>query len=839
MAVERIIGVDFGTSTSVIRVMNYTNGQTPGGTLDAKSVVFGEGASVVPTVIAKRQGADSQSYYGHEAQQKKRGFTIYSNFKMELESVNTQKAEEARELTEEFLGYMADAYKRQRDGGHFGSAEQERTIVSYPVKWKKETKEFMLRAAAKAGFPNVSGMDEATAAIHAVTAMNEDSLQQSKLLCGEPSNILLIDMGAGTTDLVLCRHTFGAKTETEILSTWPKRGRLLFGGSQVDTLLKEFFRDKMSEENAREIFRRVGTDKFKAWKDLSVSPALKENASVSDFEALDACVDMMGIELADYNLDRRSLEKYLEDYLRQLPMLVNGCLYDAGLQSDAVDLIITTGGHSQWYFVKEILSGKMMEFGHVDLPKIEEEPSRIVSIPRPQETVALGLVYSPMKKTLVVRKKATEEKTKSKNDAKSEIIAASNREKEQSGKRKNLWWVLAGAIFALIMVCTAFFDYYNDQQRKLERLERELAQMSEVSVLKDETNQKEQLQTIVTDQTDTPEGSSYEIELTEIVNLHEDYSYYSEELYASELEMILVEFAVYDSKNQWEDPIYYDVITPDGIKIYTTHYYTDAFSDYSGYIAPDVLVEHMSQWGDSGIIWTDNWKAGTTYQLILYQGKDTGNVEIARYEIEILEEPSTELVETIPENLPETAPEETDDYWGTAEDPGLEPQYEESDAIDSTDEAVLSTEPTDGSDILTATIEGEKQTFKLAYAYILGSDIHVTYESYNPRGELRYTIMFQFDQNLDEGTYYSRESSLKSDVVIRLYKGNSATDYISYRMKGGNDTTGTFVIETMSDDWTTYSGSFNAKLAILRKGTSITIEDAQFNFTLRQPTWMQ
>lgn len=94
-------------------------------------------------------------------------------------------------------------------------------------------------------------------------------------------------MGAGTTDLVLCQHLFGENSETRILATWPKNGRLLFGGQQIDVLLKDFFRDKMNEADAREVFRRVGTDKFKTWKELTVSPALNSNISVTDFEAMD------------------------------------------------------------------------------------------------------------------------------------------------------------------------------------------------------------------------------------------------------------------------------------------------------------------------------------------------------------------------------------------------------------------------------------------------------------------------------------------------------------------------------------------------------------------------
>ena len=55
-----------------------------------------------------------------------------------------------------------------------------------------------------------------------------------------------------------------------------------------------------------------------------------------------------------------------------------------------IDLVITTGGHSQWYFIDGIIRSKSL------LKKINEDGGRIIPVPRPHETVALGLVYSPM-----------------------------------------------------------------------------------------------------------------------------------------------------------------------------------------------------------------------------------------------------------------------------------------------------------------------------------------------------------------------------------------------------------------------------------------------------------
>lgn len=395
MAAERVIGVDFGTSTSVIRVKRYENGTPIGEKLETKEVVFGGNGAMVPTLIMKKDDG-TVSYYGYEAQQKKKKFTNFHSFKMDLESTDPEKQALARHLTEEFYCYIARQYQSQSEGGHLGSSDdREQTIISYPVKWMEETKAFMLETAKKAGFPNVTGMDEAQAAIQAVMVMSADHLRKHGLLkSGQAAHILLIDMGAGTTDLVLARYTPGAEAETAVLSTWPKSGDIQFGGREIDNLLQNFFRDMLDEEDAEMVFRRIGSDKFKSWKEETVSPALRNHDSVSDFEVLDSCLEMMGIDLEEYCLDRKGLEDCLADYLTQFPKLVNGCLQDAGVDGGMVDLVIVTGGHSQWYFVGDMLAGKMPRFGVVDLPRIRENPARIVPISRPQETVALGLAYS-------------------------------------------------------------------------------------------------------------------------------------------------------------------------------------------------------------------------------------------------------------------------------------------------------------------------------------------------------------------------------------------------------------------------------------------------------------
>lgn len=391
---ERIIAVDFGTSTSVIRVKRYLNRQPVGDRLETKPVTFNMGATMVPTLVQKKQDTGESVYFGHEAETPHKKTETFCNFKVDIENPDPEIRARARGLTAEFFSFLAKTYRTQSEGSHLGeSDDKERTIISYPVKWSDEAKSFMIETARSAGFPNVEGMDEAQAAIQAVTAQNADQLQSKGYLkSGIPCNILLIDMGAGTTDLVLCRYTPGNQPKTDILTTWPKEDGTLFGGREIDDLLKEYICSEMPEDSAGIVRKKIGTDKFKRWKETVVSPALTKGERVDYFSALDDLLNLLEID-ADYLVDRASLESFAADYLRQLPQLVSDCLASAGMDGKQVDLVILTGGHSQWYFVREILSGKLGQFGDTGLSKVRADPNRIISISLPQETVALGLTY--------------------------------------------------------------------------------------------------------------------------------------------------------------------------------------------------------------------------------------------------------------------------------------------------------------------------------------------------------------------------------------------------------------------------------------------------------------
>ena len=403
---KRIIGIDFGTSTSVVRVKNYNVEGESWKSLDrditaTRSITFNNGAVMVPTLVQKLK--DGSAYFGYDAAMNKKGAVVYQNFKVELKGENS---ENAKELTQEFIRYLCKHYQAQRDGGYMGDVNaEEKTVISYPVKWDQETRDFMINAAKNAGFKNVEGMDEAQAAIIAVTALSRDMLEKKQYItAGNPVNIMLIDMGAGTTDIVICRYIHGETSTNEVLCTWPTEGDILFGGREMDGILKNYITEKVPEEYRAMFSNWINDMEYKVWKEANVSDSLAKNESITTFDSGEFILEKLNAEMEPFTLDRNEFESYTKEYLAKFAELVNGsiehCIREDKLKSgNDIDLVIITGGHSQWYFVREMLLGKAIgveEDKAISLARIKADPGRIISIAKPQETVALGLVYSKL-----------------------------------------------------------------------------------------------------------------------------------------------------------------------------------------------------------------------------------------------------------------------------------------------------------------------------------------------------------------------------------------------------------------------------------------------------------
>lgn len=433
---RRVIGIDFGTSTTYMNVKRYNVRSVsvtgPDGAVRETEafepaedrfsflpVMFNFGESVGRVASIIRRNADGSFDYGEKSAERLEGSEVYTEFKMLLESEDPETAELARELVRQFFRFLFESYQQQANS--LGQPDDEvQTRISYPVKWKPETAAFMIETAREAGFPNVEGSDEASAAL--ITAIcrklsTEDGV--SKLLTASQSGyLLLVDMGAGTTDLVVCKYHLpsdGASGpdafKLEMVKSWPDRDGPTFGGREIDVKLEGYVEEYLNRAlipalipMAHGIAAMPGQAKL--WKERNVSANLSAKKPITSCGYISGYSAMLSEPFPAF--DCEGFETLIREPLNDFVQLLQGCL-DASAAADpdfaenGADLVILTGGHSAWYFTREILCGSMADrLPHGTLRKVREEKQRIISLPNPQSTVALGLVYAPLLSNLKI-----------------------------------------------------------------------------------------------------------------------------------------------------------------------------------------------------------------------------------------------------------------------------------------------------------------------------------------------------------------------------------------------------------------------------------------------------
>lgn len=415
----RIIGIDFGTSTTVVRVHNV-------GTENRIVPLTVNGLRTIPTIAFQPKDSD-EFYYGYDAKAKIDSMlegTVYENFKMNLISDDVKQREQAELLIQGFLKYVYTQYQNLLNDGVFDAADEVKVYVSHPAKWNSYARSLMKQSVVAAGFckeDNVALKDEPTAAILAVIHERTVGLEQAGMLHeGQKHKAMMIDMGAGTTDIVLC--TYQVKNRKLIIDdifTYPSINTPgLCGGREIDDAIiseAERFVNRMQKNpsgSGQKVIKKLRR-RVKEWKERTVSDVLKNSIILPEPDEISNFRDTLsefGMPIMNegerFSLGRKYFETFAKNHWMKWVELLKGTFSEVqGRQYDNlecpkkpedVEVLIVTGGHSQWYIVSEYLSGKKSDF--IDLPqmnftKILENPKFLIQSDDPQETVAVGLCH--------------------------------------------------------------------------------------------------------------------------------------------------------------------------------------------------------------------------------------------------------------------------------------------------------------------------------------------------------------------------------------------------------------------------------------------------------------
>jgi hypothetical protein len=447
MQYQRNIGIDFGTSTTVLCYLDYEvdeQGQKRliGGPDPIKQLPnCDKHEKPIETLIyepaegdlafgleARRQAEDDKT-----ADKPRKGTLVY-NFKMNLMDSDPAKAALAVAHMKLFFDFLYRAYSANRRYMH-DQKPHEQTFVSFPAKWPQHLREVTLEAAS-ACFPEVTGIDEPCAAmqyfLYYEHSESFELIKEGIIAPGQELKVLLIDLGGGTTDYVLYKTKLGNAEGHEVLCTWPPdtAEATNLGGKDIDRLMVRdvtsyfnTYKRKKAATVSLEVFegRRSDIVSFKegrlskglerlckAWEEGRAHSNTKQAVDNVPYQtSFEDAHHVLQSNAPEYAFTLESFGEMAQDHLKLFVDLTNGAIRHAKDESkiaDAseIDLVILAGGHSQWYFVPRLLAGKWLPGSQtgpasgsgIRLPQIASDHRRCWSYRDPQTIVARGLVLA-------------------------------------------------------------------------------------------------------------------------------------------------------------------------------------------------------------------------------------------------------------------------------------------------------------------------------------------------------------------------------------------------------------------------------------------------------------
>lgn len=396
-----IVGIDFGTSTTVVRY-RMEDSEIIQSLKDANGT-----SDVIPTVIFRNSDYD-RTEYGVQALTSATsavdGKTI-ANFKMDL--LDPEKREHAKELIEEYLKYIYSLFKEQTKGLYPTSTE---INISYPAKWDDTMVKIMKNAVANAGFEGkITGRKEPEAATRNMLNNHLKELQRAKLLgTNKPLRIFMLDMGAGTTDISIFKLTIddeGIPNITELLSYPSKEEVILCGGREIDLALQNYIFNYCKDNGMTLLSECVELPHVKYWKDNTVSPKLKDEQNFPLLSSVALALKMSGRNdlIGSFPLDRSDFEQATKEHWKKLYSLIKSAMaqYKYAKPED-IDFVCLTGGHSAWYTIPKLFNGEGVcnyiakegkDPDTLNFKKLKDEPWRMNAVldTLPHESVARGL----------------------------------------------------------------------------------------------------------------------------------------------------------------------------------------------------------------------------------------------------------------------------------------------------------------------------------------------------------------------------------------------------------------------------------------------------------------
>lgn len=366
---EKIIGIDLGTTNSVVAIME---GDQP------KVITNAEGNRITPSVVAFTD--KDERLVGQLAKRQaviNPKNTVFS-IKRFMGRRHNEVGEEEKLVPYEIAGGPEELVKVEARGKSYTppeisamvlqnlkktaedylGTEVKKAVITVPAYFNDSQRQATKDAGSIAGLDVVRIINEPTAAS---LAYGIDKKKNEK--------IAVFDLGGGTFDVSILEVGEGV---FEVLST---NGNTHLGGDDIDQVLLNYIADEFKKEQGIELrqdhmaLQRLREAAEKAKCELSTSTTAEINLPF-------ITADQAGPKHLTMSLTRAKFEQLIGDLVEKCRQPCELAMKDAKVSPDDIDEVIIVGGTTRSPIVQELVKGIF-----------KKEPNKSVN---PDEVVALG-----------------------------------------------------------------------------------------------------------------------------------------------------------------------------------------------------------------------------------------------------------------------------------------------------------------------------------------------------------------------------------------------------------------------------------------------------------------
>ena len=350
MAKEKIIGIDLGTTNSVVAIMDGKDTivlENPAGKRTTPSVVAWKGGERIVGEIAKRQletNPDSISSIKR---------LMGTNQKVKVKVDNKEQEFTPEQISGFILTYLKE-YAEKKIGSKI-----EKAVITVPAYFNNDQREATKVAGKIAGLDVVRIINEPTAAALSYGIDKKDKEQK----------ILVYDLGGGTFDVSILDLSDGT---FEVLAT---SGDNHLGGDDWDNVIVDWIKEKIKKENNFD----VSKDKMAISRLKEAAEKAKIELSGSDSTTINLpflAITDNGPLNVELELTRSEFEKMTAHLVDRTRKPIMDALKEANLKPSDLDEVLLVGGSTRIPAVQ-----KMVE------QTLSKAPNRSIN---PDEVVAIG-----------------------------------------------------------------------------------------------------------------------------------------------------------------------------------------------------------------------------------------------------------------------------------------------------------------------------------------------------------------------------------------------------------------------------------------------------------------